>query len=165
MRLREAMTRRLRKSPILIKLMAREAVRFSPPLGLFGSFSLKKDAEGRGCLDIKRGGVFAITQGVKTLAVDHGLVETGTCARLRLLHRSGALSVPLAEGLCEAYDFLQTLRMRTQAAHLRRGRPLDNDIRPDTLGAMERERLRAAFKLIAEFQTLLFEKYGLRMLG
>ncbi len=164
-RLREAMTKRLRKSPILIKLMAREAVRFSPPLGLFGSFSLKKDAEGRGVLDIKRGGVFPITQGVKTLAVDHGLAETGTCARLRLLHRSGALSVPLAEGLCDAYDFLQTLRMRTQAAHLRQGRALDNDIRPETLGAMERERLRAAFKLTAEFQTLLFEKYSLRMLG
>ncbi|MBU1229308.1 MAG: CBS domain-containing protein [Proteobacteria bacterium] len=164
-RLREAMTRRLRKSPILLKLMAREAVRFSPPLGLFGTFSLKKDEEGRGCLDIKRGGVFPITQGVKTLAVDHGLAETGTCARLRLLHRSGALSVPLAEGLCDAYDFLQTLRMRAQASHLRQGRPLDNDIRPDTLGAMERERLRASFKLTAEFQNLLFEKYGLRMLG
>lgn len=164
-RLREAMTRRLRKSSVLLKYMAREAVRFSPPLGLFGSFSLKKDAEGRGALDIKRGGVFPITQGVKTLALDHGLAETGTCARLRLLHRSGALSVPLAEGLCDAYDFLQTLRMRTQAAQLRQGKPLDNDIRPDTLGAMERERLRASFKLTAEFQSLLFEKYGLRMLG
>jgi len=30
---------------------------------------------------------------------------------------------------------------------------------------MERERLRSAFKLTAEFQSLLFEKYGLRMLG
>ncbi|PKN09924.1 MAG: hypothetical protein CVU73_03005 [Deltaproteobacteria bacterium HGW-Deltaproteobacteria-8] len=164
-RLREAMTRRLRKSSVLLKYMAREAVRFSPPLGLFGSFSLKKDDQGRGTLDIKRGGIFPITQGVKTLALDHGLAETGTCARLRLLHRSEALSVPLAEGLCDAYDFLQTLRMRTQAGHLRQGKPLDNDIRPDTLGAMERERLRSAFKLIAEFQSLLFEKYGLRMLG
>jgi len=164
-RLREAMTKRLRKSSVLLKFMAREAVRFSPPLGLFGSFSLKKDGEGRGALDIKRGGIFPITQGVKTLALDHGLAETGTCARLRLLHRSEALSVPLAEGLCDAYDFLQTLRMRTQAAHLRQGKALDNDIRPDSLGAMERERLRAAFKLTAEFQSLLFEKYGLRMLG
>ena len=164
-RLREAMTKRLRKSSVLLKFMAREAVRFSPPLGLFGSFSLKKDDQGRGALDIKRGGIFPITQGVKTLALDHGLAETGTCARLRLVHRSEALSVPLAEGLCDAYDFMQTLRMRTQAAHLRQGKPLDNDIRPDTLGAMERERLRAAFKLTAEFQSLLFEKYGLRMLG
>ena len=164
-RLREAMTKRLRKSSVLLKYMAREAVRFSPPLGLFGSFALKKDEQGRGVLDIKRGGIFPITQGVKTLALDHGLAETGTCARLRLLHRSEALSVPLAEGLCDAYDFLQTLRMRTQAAHLRQGKPLDNDIRPDTLGAMERERLRAAFKLTAEFQSLLFEKYSLRMLG
>jgi CBS domain-containing protein len=164
-RLREAMTRRLRKSSVLLKFMAREAVRFSPPLGLFGQFSLKKDAEGRGSLDIKRGGVFPITQGVKALALDHGLAETGTCARLRLLHRSEALSVPLAEGLCDAYDFLQTLRMRSQAAHLRQGKPLDNDIRPDSLGAMEREHLRSAFRLTAEFQSLLFEKYGLRMLG
>lgn len=163
--LRAAMLDRLRKSPILLKFMAREAVRFSPPLGMFGGFSLRKDAEGRGWLDLKRGGVFPVTQGAKVLALEHGLMESGTCTRLRRLAAGDALSARLAEGLCEAYELLQTLRMRAQAECLRRGEPAGNEIRPDGLGALERDRLRAAFKLIAEFQNLVYEKYGLRLLG
>jgi len=145
--------------------MAREAVRFSPPLGLFRSFTLKKDEAGRGSVDLKRGGVFPITQGAKVLALEHRLPETGTLDRLRALRRLGALSAPLAEGLCEACAFLQTLRMREQAESLRQGRTPENTIRPGELGQMERERLRGAFKLVAEFQDLLFEKYALRLLG
>lgn len=163
--LRAALLERLRKSPILLKFMAREAVRFSPPLGLFGGFALRKDAVGRGWLDLKRGGVFPVTQGAKVLALEHGLPEAGTCQRLRRLASGGALSAALAEGLCEAYELLQTLRMRAQADALHRGEPAGNEIRPDGLGALEQGRLRAAFKLIAEFQNLLHEKYGLRLLG
>lgn len=163
--LRAAMLERMRKSPILLKFMAREAVRFSPPLGMFGGFSLRKDAEGRGWLDLKRGGVFPVTQGAKVLALEHGLMESGTSQRLRRLAGGGALSAGMAEGLCEAYELLQTLRMRSQADALRRGEPPGNEIRPDGLGALERERLRASFKLIAEFQNFVYEKYGLRLLG
>jgi len=157
--------RRLAASTILLKCMAREAVRFSPPLGLFKSFSLKKDAEGRGSLDLKRGGVFPITQGAKVLALEHGLPDTGTLDRLRSLKRRELLSPSLAEGLCDALNLLQNLRMQNQAEALRRGLPPDNALRPGELGAPQREHLRQAFKLVAEFQDLLFEKYALRLLG
>jgi CBS domain-containing protein len=163
--LRAAILERLGKSPILLKFMAREAVRFSPPLGLFGGLAVRRDAQGRGWLDLKRGGVFALAQGAKVLALDHGLTETGTAPRLRRLAALGALSAPLAEGLCDAWGQIQTLRMRAQAAALGRGEAPGNAIRPDQLGALERERLRAALKLVAEFQDLLHEKYGLRLLG
>ncbi len=168
-RLRGAMLGRLRESSVLLKYMAREATRFSPPLGsfggLFGGLSVQRDGPKKGTLDLKRGGVFPVTLGAKVLCVDHGLDAVSTASRLKALDREGALSTGLALGLVEACDFLQTLRMRHQADQLRQNLPPDNDIRPDGLGAMERDRLRSAFKLVAEFQSLLFEKYGLRMLG
>jgi len=129
--LRHDLDARFRGSALLLKCMAREAVRFTPPLGLFRGFSVKKDAQGRGCVDVKRGGVFPITQGAKVLALQHGLPETGTLERLEALARANVLNRPMAEGLCEACAFLQTLRMRAQAAALGRGETPDNAIRPD----------------------------------
>lgn len=163
--LRADMAARFRNSALLLKCMAREAVRFAPPLGLFRGFSVKKDAEGRGSVDLKRGGVFPITQGAKVLALEHGLPETGTLERLRALARNGILPRPQAEGLCDACAFLQTLRMRGQAQALALGRQPDNAIRPEELGKLEGERLRAAFKLVAEFQDLLSGAYALHLMG
>ena len=42
--------------------MAREAVRFSPPLGFLGQISAERDAEGHKVVDLKRGGIFPLTQ-------------------------------------------------------------------------------------------------------
>ncbi|MGE4264098.1 MAG: putative nucleotidyltransferase substrate binding domain-containing protein [Desulfovibrio sp.] len=163
--LRQDMDARFRGSALLLKCMAREAVRFTPPLGLFRGFSVKKDAQGRGCVDVKRGGVFPITQGAKVLALQHGLPETGTLERLEGLARAGVLNRSLAEGLCEACAFLQTLRMRAQAVALDRGETPDNAIRPEDLSRFDSERLRAAFKLVAEFQDLLSGAFALHLMG
>jgi len=178
-RLRAAMLARLRESSVLLKYMAREAVRFAPPLEGFGGriggllgmsgsagsgLAVRRDGPKKGSLDIKRG-LFPVALGAKVLALDHGLDEIGTDTRLAALERADALSPSLARGLAEAYDFMQTLRMRHQAHQLRHGHTPDNDLLPTDLGALEQGRLRAAFKLVAEFQNMLFEKYGLRMLG
>jgi len=140
-------------------------VRFAPPLGLFRGFTLKKDVDGRGSVDLKRGGVFPITQGAKVLALRHGLEHTGTLERLRALAEADILPRTLAEGLCEACAFLQTLRMRAQARSLSQGEAPSNAIRPDDLTKAEAERLRAAFKLVAELQDLLSGAFALHLLG
>ena len=163
--LRAELTRRFSGSALLLKLMAREAVRFSPPLGLFRGLAPKRDETGRASLDIKRGGVFPITLGVKTLALEHGLAETGTLPRLGTLAQTGALEPGLAADLGEALNLLQTLRMRAQAEALARGLRPDNELRPDELGELEREALRGAFKLVAGLQELLSSRFALHLLG
>ncbi len=173
-RTRAAALARLRQSSMLLKYLAREAVRFSPPLasgigGMFGGavsgLAVQKDGPRKGTLDVKRGGVFPLTLGAKVLAISHGLEPTGTDGRLQALGASGVLSAGLAQGLRDAHGFLQTLRMRHQAGLLRQGQEPDNDLRPEALGTLECARLRDCFKLVAQFQDILFENYSLRMLG
>jgi CBS domain-containing protein len=164
-RLAGSIRRRLAEGPLLLKRMALEAVRFRPPLGLFGGLSLTRDASGRTGIDVKRGGVFAITQGAKTLALAHGVEATGTRDRLLALGCEGTLSSRQAEGLCEALALLQGLRMRAQARALSAGLAPDNTVRPDELGALQAEGLRTAFKLTAELQDLLTTAFALRLLG
>jgi CBS domain-containing protein len=159
--LRRELDRRFRDSALLLKCMAREAVRFSPPLGLFRGFSPDKD----GRLDLKRGGVFPVTQGAKALGLQHGLEQTGTLERLEALGRAGTLSRSLARGLCEGCALLQTLRMRAQAESLAQGETPGNTIRPDELGKIDAERLRAAFKLVGELQDLLSASFALHLMA
>ncbi len=162
--LRGHLVRRAKGAPIILKYLAREALRFTPPVSFFNALVVEKGGERKGALDVKKGGVFPLTQGIKALALDLGLAETGTLARLRLLTAQGVFSEATSGALAEAYALFQFLRARTQAQAWRAGRAMDNDLRPDRLSARERDGLKAAFKVVADFQSLLFNRFGLRLL-
>jgi CBS domain-containing protein len=164
-RLREHIHRQVRDTPVLLKYMAREALRFTPPMGFFRNLVVEKSGPAKGCLDLKKGGVFPLTQGLKTLALEHGLSETGSMARLHGLRREGVFSETMAEDLRDAYDFLQGLRLRAQASRVRAGEIPDNLVRPDLLPTLERERLKDAFRVVLDFQSFLHTKYGLHLIS
>jgi CBS domain-containing protein len=155
---------KVKASPVILKYMAREALRFELPLGFFGNFVLEKAGEARGKVDLKKGGVFPVVQGVRTLALDHGLTATATLERLARLRELGAVSDGLHGRLSEAYAHLQTLRIGSQAEAIREGRTPDNCIDPACLGAAGRDRLKDAFRVVAEFQALLHGKYALSLM-
>ena len=161
---RAHLVRRARTAPIILKYLAREALRFTPPVGFFNTLVVEKSGERKGALDVKKGGVFPLTQGLKTLALDLGLTETGTLERLRLLTGQGVFTGATARSLSEAYVLFQSLRVRFQVADWRAGRPMANDVRPDLLADRERDGLKGAFKVVEDFQSLLFNRYGLRLL-
>lgn len=162
--LREHLFRRAKSAPVILKYMAREALRFSPPLGFFNNFVLEKSGPAKGCLDIKKGGVFPITQAAKTLALDNDLASTSTTGRLDALCDGGVLSAAMVADVKEAYSFMQTLRVRFQAENIHARLAPDNYVRPDRLSGLERDRLKDCFKIVTDLQALLTNKYGLRLL-
>ncbi len=162
--LREHLHKRIRSAPAIVKYLAREAVRFAPPLGVFSTFAVEKSGPNKGALDVKKGGIFPLTMGLKTMALDKGLVGTGTLERLERLLTLGMFAPSTARAIREAFRLFQVLRMRRQADNQRHGRPLDSAIRPDELSTGEREGLKAALKTVSEFQAILRHKYGLRLL-
>ena len=65
---------------VFLARFARAIEAFEPPIGLFNNLKL---AEGDGdALDVKKGGIFPIVHGVRSLAIEHGLEETNTFERL-----------------------------------------------------------------------------------
>ena len=163
-KLKEYLFKRVNANPVLIKYLAREAVRFSPPIGFFNNLVLEKSGEHKGELDMKKGAIFPLTLGIKTLALEHGIMETSTEERTLALERRGLLAENLSASLREAYDLFQTLRVRRQAEQIGEGARADNFIRPDRLSSQETDRLKDAFKVVVEFQSLLFNKYRLRLM-
>ena len=66
---------------------ARAVDAFPTPIGLFNNLVTSK-AEGD-ALDLKKGGIFPIVHGVRALALEKGLIETGTAARIARLAELG----------------------------------------------------------------------------
>jgi len=155
--------RRVADSPVTLGYMAREALRFPPPLGFFNTLAVERSGPDKGGLDIKKGGIFALVQGLRTMALEQRLTAAGTPERLAALATMGLFSTSLAEKLAAAYTFLQTLRVRFQAQAIRQGQTPRNTIFPDSLGDLERDRLKGSLRIVAEFQELLYTRYGLHL--
>ena len=100
--------------PLLLANFARAADAFPSPIGLFNN--LVTSREQGDALDLKKGGVFPIVHGVRSLAIQHRLMETGTAARIARLAEVGALAPDFARELTEALSYLMTLRLDAELA-------------------------------------------------
>jgi CBS domain-containing protein len=55
--------------------MVENTLRFAPPLGWFGKHQGRANGEHSGMLEIKKAGIFAISEGVKALAIQAGKLK------------------------------------------------------------------------------------------
>lgn len=163
--LRTHLQRRIASSPVLLKYLSREAMRFDPPIGFFRNLVVERSGPAKGCMDIKKGAIFPITQGLKTLALEYGVTETGSMERLHGLCQAGVFSSSMASSIRESYDFLQSLRLKAQAQKVRAKEAADSYVCPEHMPPMERERLKDCLRIVIDFQSFLHTKYGLHLIS
>jgi CBS domain-containing protein len=138
--------------------------RFKPPLGLFGGIKVEHGEEHRGQLDVKKAGIFAITEGVKALAMESGIMEGGTRERIQTLVEKGVLTQKMADDLEASYNFLVFLRLRFQVDDIRAGVEPSNFITLAKLNHMEKGRLKLAFEEVNEFHEFLRVHFRVHLL-
>ena len=144
----------IERGDLFIAYMLKDALRFRPPLGFFGR--LKTEEKG---IDLKKGGIFPITQGIRALALKHKVSETNTLQRMEKLKEKGVLYEELYNNLREAFLLLQELRLKSQIEKLQKGETLDNYVNPEELTKIERDLLKDAFKVVEEFQSFIETRY------
>ena len=157
--LREFVFSSLEGNDLFIAYMLLDAIRFKPPIGFMSRFVLESKGEHKGELDIKKGGIFPITQGVRALALKGRIRATQTLDRIDALLERGLLPSDLGSDLKEAYTYLQTLRLRSQIEKVKEGKEPDNYVNPDRLGKLERDLLRDSLKIVDEFQSFIERRY------
>lgn len=143
--------------------LAGNLLRFKPPLGLFGRLKTSRDKEHRGQIDVKKAGIFAITEGVKALALESGIMNGGTRERMEALVKKGVLDQVVADDLEASYNFLVFLRLRCQVEAIRDGRKPGNYITLARLNHMEKGRLKLAFEEVKNFQEFLEVHFRLHL--
>ncbi|MCI4678494.1 DUF294 nucleotidyltransferase-like domain-containing protein [Rhodoblastus acidophilus] len=130
---------------------------FEPPIGLFNTL---KTSEGEGdALDLKKGGIFPIVHGVRSLAIEQGLEETNTFKRLAKLAELGLLRESFARDLARALDYLMTIRLDAQIDAAKSASLL----KPATLTSMDRDLLRDSFQVVKQLRELVRRRFNLAM--
>jgi CBS domain-containing protein len=158
--LKKYVTGRLQGNDLYLGHMTANLLRFAVPLGWFGKIKTEK-GEHAGRVDLKKAGIFAITEGVKILALANGIQETGTTQRIEQLTKREVLAQKEADDLIASFYALVHFRLRTQVDAINSGRQPDNRITLAGLNRMEQERLRAALEGVRSFQKSMGNRYQL----
>lgn len=156
--------RLLATRPDSVRHFARAILAFPPPLGLFNRFLMEKSPHGRG-LDIKKGGLFPLVHGVRSLALESRLAETNTIARIQALIGRGLFDERFTADLIEAFEFMSMLRLRTQLACWEHGEPLHNYVTPRQLNRLDRNLLKSALKIVKELTAVVSYHFKLDALS
>ncbi|WP_428559157.1 MAG: DUF294 nucleotidyltransferase-like domain-containing protein [Solidesulfovibrio sp. DCME] len=156
--------RRVAEAPLLVRILAREAIRFAPstpfgghlPLGLFGF--------GQAPCDSKRAAVYPLVLGIKALALEAGFAQTGTVPRIEALSGRGLVGRELADRLIRAFRAVQAARLDSQARAFRQGMAVDNRLDPAQLPDTAKDGLRRALRAVGELCAILEHHFGLAYL-
>ncbi|MDD2852737.1 MAG: putative nucleotidyltransferase substrate binding domain-containing protein [Desulfuromonadaceae bacterium] len=158
--LKDHVAGRLEGNHLYLGHMVANMLRFAVPLGWFGRIKTETGTH-TGQVDLKKAGIFAITEGVKILSLGNGVVETGTVERIERLTERGVLMLKEAADLTDSFFALTQFRLHTQVDALSAGRQPDNLITLATLNRMEQERLKAALEGVRSFREKLGRDYQL----
>jgi len=141
--------------------MAANTMHLRPPLGLFGEFKLSHGGEEAHTLDLKVQGITPFVDAARIIALAYHVSETNTEERLRAAADKGALNQDDVAAWCEAYHFIQLLRMRAHRRQAREGKRLSNRLDPDTLNELDRRILKEAFRQGRKLHSKLELEYQL----
>lgn len=131
----------------------RPALQFGVPLTLFGHVKAQKEG-----LDIKQGGIFAIVHGIRTLALEHGIKDKNTFARIEALNALGCLEDETADNLIESLKLFFKLRLAQQLTQTQ----TSNNISLEKLDRTERDLLRHGLHVVKKFKQFLAYHYQIR---
>lgn len=161
--LRNHVSRHAPKQEVFLRHLAADCLATRPPLSFFKSFVVEKSGEHKNRLDIKKRGLVPFTDFARVMALKHGIKETNTLSRLKLLGEGGFIPQELYSDTSEAFEFLLQLRLVHQLALVEAGNAPDNHIDPARLSEIERRTLKEAFGAIARMQAYLRDMFRLNI--
>ncbi|MEJ5300706.1 MAG: DUF294 nucleotidyltransferase-like domain-containing protein [Thermodesulforhabdaceae bacterium] len=139
-----------------IRLLAYDATVLNPPIGIWGIKGLKQG------IDLKKYAIYPIVNGIRVLSLDNKILEiTNTIERIQALRDIKAIGIQMSEDLKEAFDFMQTLRLRHQSKAIKYGKPADNNISAKELDTLDIIILKESLKITASFQKMLKSRYNI----
>ncbi len=139
---------------------AKAAILFETPIGLFTNLIANDNK-----IDVKKGGIFPIVQGIRSLALENAICETDTVSRIKALAKLHIFDDNFAETLSEALDTLLNLRLKER---LKKGDNIlmyDNFITISSLNQLELELLKDSFKIVNKFKKFLTHHFKFGMVS
>jgi len=140
--------------------LAREAMRFRPPLNLF-----RRIQSDDGQVDLKTGGIAPIVAAGRVYGLKAGARFRPTRQRFETAMDTGLISKDLGQTVTETYRFLLQLRLREQLEVLKKQGLPDNRVSLNRISSLERRHLKEAFGVVRELQEKVAHHFQINLLG
>ena len=135
---------------------------FDVPLGFFDGFVFNsKDEKHKDEIDIKRGGIFIIVQGIRSLSIQNRVLNTNTIKRINSLKELKVLDDESAKELIMAFNILNSLKLKASLEKLDKKEKIDNFVNPNRLTIMEKDLLKETFKIVNKLKKRLENHFKL----
>lgn len=146
-------------APFLARSAA-NIVRFCKPFGWFGRIETELK-DGVRSFDVKKNGLFPITEGVKVLIQQKGLVGGNTHQRIEMLEGAQVLTPKQARNLVASFDVLLHLRLKAQFDALAAGKKPHNFLSFEGLDRLQIGQLKLALQTVETFGRFLEQHFQL----
>ena len=139
--------------------------RFAAAMDAFGSTQgwwnrfLGRDAAGG--LDLKKEGIFPLVHGVRSLALQAQLTETGTLERLDALAARGVITPAQASDWGQCLHFLMGLKLQAGLAEMDLDQAVSGEVDVGKLSTLERDLLKDALSVVKQCKVFLRHHFHL----
>ncbi len=149
---------KIKDRSVFMANFAKAALLFETPIGMFTNLISKNNH-----IDVKKGGIFPIVQGIRSMALENGIHVTNTNSRMRELKKLKVIDNSFCDALEEAFDTLLNLRLQERLRYFEHEEDSDNTIYIKNLNQLELELLKDSFKIINKFKDFLTHHFKLNM--
>jgi len=161
-RAKEAVIALMNGETILLARFAHLIETFTTPnLGVISTIMASVGA-GPDEIDLKRAGIFPIVHGVRSMAIEKGILATPTTERIQALVQSGSLDEKFGHELASALQIFLEFRLRSQLRALRkRSMGMESILLLNEITTVERDMLRDALRIVRQFRGLIRTHFNL----
>jgi CBS domain-containing protein len=115
-------------------------------------------------MNLKKEGIFPLVHGIRSLALAHQVMATGTVERIEALVSIGKLPAELGTDLTDSLHAFMGLKLQAGLAELDAGRPVSGAIDVARLSSLDREVLKFALGIARKLRALLHLRFRLDIL-
>ncbi len=155
--LREWLSGAASKNTRFLHQMVENALRNRPPSGSVWEFFTSKGNS----LDLKLNGITPFVDAARIFSLAAGGKQTNTLQRLHESAEPLRVSPQDADAWCDAFLFIQLLRLRLHHEQCERQETLSNNVDPDSFNNLDKRILKEAFRQARKLQTRLALDYQL----
>ena len=139
--------------------LAENSLHNRPPLGFMRHFVVETSGTHSGELNLKLRGLTPVVDAARIMALELGIPETNTMARLKAITAERELKPNFAAAIDGAFDYINFIRISHHLRTRNQGKPMNNFVDPAILNPMERKVLKESFSIVNQLQELLASRY------
>jgi CBS domain-containing protein len=112
-------------------------------------------------VNLKKAGIFAITHGIRALALENHIQANSTAERAKELVQANKLPSDLGNDLIESLHLLMELRLKSGLDEMETGKTVSGEIELNRLSTLERDLLKDSLSVVKRFKQYLRQHFHL----